>query len=154
LGGIFGGLPREAEKSTMFNVFRTFWSLCLMIFERFVVVLGAAAARARTLKNQVFAWRVCRISVFGVFRARPEKRKRDEKQHRKQHQKASQSERKSNRKKQSKMIIFGAKMAPKIDPGGCRRPLGHQVGRKMVPKVAWVTPGRPKRRFGRMSGAI
>ena len=44
-----------------------------MMFERFVVVLGAAAARARTLKNQVFAWRVCRISVFGVFRARPEK---------------------------------------------------------------------------------
>ena len=44
-----------------------------MIFERFVVVLGAAAARARTLKNQVFAWKVCRISVFGVFRARPEK---------------------------------------------------------------------------------
>ena len=44
-----------------------------MIFERFVVVLGAAAARARTLKNQVFAWKVYRISVFGVFRARPEK---------------------------------------------------------------------------------
>ena len=35
-----------------------------MIFERFVVVLGAAAARARTLKNQAL--------VFGVFRARPE----------------------------------------------------------------------------------
>ena len=43
-----------------------------MISERFAVVLGAAAARARTLKNQVFAWRVCRISVFGVLRARPE----------------------------------------------------------------------------------
>ena len=73
MGGIFGNLPREAEKSKIFNVFHTFWSLCLMISERFVVVLGAAAARARTLKNQVFAWRVCRISVFGVFRARPEK---------------------------------------------------------------------------------
>ena len=44
-----------------------------MILERFVVVLGAAAARARTLKNKVFAWKVYRISVFGVFRARPEK---------------------------------------------------------------------------------
>ena len=44
-----------------------------MILERFVVVLGAAAARARTLKNQVFAWRECRISDFGVFRARQEK---------------------------------------------------------------------------------
>ena len=92
-------------------------------------------------------FRVEGVSNFGLrrfSRAARKDRKRDEEQHRKQHQKASQSERKTNRKKPSKMIIFGAKMAPKIDPGGCRRPLGHQVGRKMVPKVAWVTPGRPK----------
>ena len=37
-----------------------------------VVFLAAAPARARTLKKEVFAWRVCRISLFGLFRARTE----------------------------------------------------------------------------------
>jgi len=93
-----------------------------MIVERFVVVLGAAAARARTLKNQVFAWKVYRISVFGVF-ARGQKRQKTRRRTApKQHQQASKSESKSNRKKQSKITIFGAKTAPKINPGGYQRP--------------------------------
>ena len=46
-----------------------------MIFERFVVVLGAAAARARTLKNQVFAWRVCEFSHLALARARQKTQK-------------------------------------------------------------------------------
>ena len=74
-----------------------------MIFERLVVVLGAAAARARTLKKQFF--RVKGVSNFGLrrfSRAARKDRKRDEEQHRKQHQKASKSESKSNRRKQSK----------------------------------------------------
>ena len=70
-----------------------------MILERFVVVLGAAAARARTLKKQVFTWKVCRISVFGVFRARPEKTENETKN---STENKSKSESKSNRIKQSK----------------------------------------------------
>ena len=59
------------------------------------------------------------VSNFGLrcfSRAARKDRKRNEKQHRKQHQQASISDSKSNRKKPSKMIIFGAKMAPKVTP--------------------------------------
>jgi hypothetical protein len=99
--------------------FRTFWSLCLMISGAVCCRPWGCGGAGAHLEKPGF--RMEGVSNFGLrrfSRAARKDRKRDEKQHRKQHQKASQSERKSNRKKQSKMIIFGAKMAPKIDPGG------------------------------------
>ena len=43
---------------------------------------------------------------------------------------------------------------PKIVQNRSEKLLGHRVGRKSVPKVAWEAPGRPETRFTRMSGAI
>ena len=73
MGGIFGGLPREAEKSTLCDVFHTFWSLYVMLFWAVCCRPWGCGGAGAHLEKQVFAWRVCRISVFGVFRAGPEK---------------------------------------------------------------------------------
>ena len=44
-------------------------------------------------------------------------------------------------------------MAPKIDPGGVRRPLACQVGAQRLPKWLPEASGRPKTKFERGRGA-
>ena len=94
-----------------------FWAVCCRPW-------GSAGAGAHLEKRGFRVEGVSNFALRPFSRAATKHRKRNEKQHRKQPQKARKSARKNNHNKPSKMIIFGAKMAPKIDPGGLRRPIG------------------------------
>ena len=78
----------------------------------------ASPVPARTLKKQVFAWRVCRFSHFGLLCARPQKHgKRDETHYRKQPKRSAIRARGRNQKTRPKIIDFGALSSPKSTPG-------------------------------------
>ena len=94
-----------------------FWAVCCRPW-------GCAGAGAHLEKRGFRVEGVSNFALRPFSRAATKHRKRNEKQHRKQPQKARNSARKNNHNKPSTMIIFGAKMAPKIDPGGLRRPIG------------------------------
>ena len=74
---------------------------------------GAGAPR----EKQVFAWRVCRFSHFGLLCARPPKHgKRDETHDRKQTKCSVISARGRSQKTHPKIIDLGASSAPKSTP--------------------------------------
>ena len=76
----------------------------------------ARPALARTLKNQVFAWKMCQFSHLARLRARPNNPENEMKKYRKKSKRAANSARGKNQNKRSKIIIFGAASSPKSTP--------------------------------------
>ena len=116
-----------------------FWAVCCRPW-------GSAGAGAHLEKRGFRVEGVSNFALRPFSRAATKHRKRNEKQHRKQPQKARKSARKNNHNKPSKMIIFGAKMAPKIDPGGLRRPIGGRRRTQEANQSTTTQTNRPQER--------
>jgi len=116
-----------------------FWAVCCRPW-------GSAGAGAHLEKRGFRVEGVSNFALRPFSRAATKHRKRNEKQHRKQPQKARKSARKNNHNKPSKMIIFGAKMAPKIDPGGLRRPIGGRRHTQEANQSTTTQTNRPQER--------
>ena len=102
---------------------------------------GCAGAGAHLEKTGFRVEGVSNFALRPFSRAAKKHRKRDEEEYRKQPQNASKKAHRKNFEKPPNMVQHGANMAPKIDPGGLRRPVG---GRRRTQEAHGSTKPEPK----------
>ena len=89
-----------------------------VVWGRVLPSLWRARCRRVPRKKQVFAWRVCRFSHFGLLRARPKIMENEPKTHDRKQPKCSATRARGRKQKTpSKIVDLGALSSPKSTPG-------------------------------------